>query len=195
MTSNISIRSIWLDTLRFFVLWVLFVGSTSSTMIGFDLWDCTKSCMVCVGLMYDEPLLIYKVFMWISMSIFVELARTLLRWASLASVLYRSEEPLVLKCYCTCKKVCPLYIWTRLIVSYVVFPHFPVILVTMLFTILSLTVYLWSRTEEPLVLKWCLPVSCKGVPNGSQIASLGRIPFAIKKRDQIASCKLPLWTP
>jgi hypothetical protein len=28
------------------------VGSTSSTMTGFDLWDSTKSCIVCVGLMY-----------------------------------------------------------------------------------------------------------------------------------------------
>ena len=59
------------------MLWVLFVGNTSSTMTAFDLWDSMKSCIVCVGLMYDEPLLIYEVFIRMSVSIFVELARTL----------------------------------------------------------------------------------------------------------------------
>ena len=117
-------------TLRFCVLWVLFVGSTSSTMTGFDLWDSTKSCIVCVGLMYDEPLLIYEVFIWMSVSIFVELGRTLQRGASLASVECRTEEPLVLKCFCTHKKVRRLYIWTRLTVSSIVFPCFPMMLVT-----------------------------------------------------------------
>jgi len=101
----------------------------------------------------------------------------------------------VLKCFCTRKKVRPLYIWMRLTISSVVFPHFPMMLVTMLFVILSLTIYLWCRTEEQLVLKWHLPISYKGVPNGSQIASLERIPLAIKERDQIAICKLPLRTP
>ena len=107
--------------LRFYVLWVLFIGSTSSTMTSFGLWDSTKSCIVCVGLMYDEPLLIYEVFIWMSVSIFIELTRTLQRGASLTPVQCRTEKSLVLKCYCTHKKVRPLYIWTRVIVSSIVF--------------------------------------------------------------------------
>ena len=165
--------------LRFYVLWVLFIGSTSSTMTGFGLWDSTKSCIVCVGLMYDEPLLIYEVFIWMSVSIFVELGRTLQRGASLASVECRTEEPLVLKCYCTRKKVWPQVLpqsnveqrihWCWNVITHVrsptsvhlnvsdsilhSFSHLPMMLVIVSFTILTLTVYLWCRIEEPLVLK------------------------------------------
>ena len=62
--------------------------------VGFYLFFCClgvwpdgmKSCIVCVELMYDEPLLIYEVFICMSMSIFVELARNFQQGASLASV-------------------------------------------------------------------------------------------------------------
>ena len=48
---------------------------------------------------------------------------------------------------CTCKKVGPQYIWIRWIVSFIVFPLFPMMLVTVSFTILSLTNFIGNNNN------------------------------------------------